>query len=66
MDIHAPASSALSFQYLTNAVVDGFAAIYSLHGTWSRTPAGEITRAIFRTLLPPHRPCHAFEHFLWI
>ena len=41
MDIHAPASSALSFQNPTNAVVDGFAAIYSLHGTWSRTPAGK-------------------------
>ena len=34
----------------TNAVVDGFAAICSLHGTWSRTPAGNHTRNISNTL----------------
>ena len=41
MDIHARPSSALSCQNLTNAVVDALAAIYSLHATWSRTPAGK-------------------------
>jgi hypothetical protein len=56
MDIQARASSALSFQNLTNADVDELGTIYSLHATWNRTPAGEITRAIFRTLLP-HAIC---------